>query len=340
MNTIVIIQARMGSSRLPGKVLKCLAGKPLLQWIVEAAQAIPTVDQVWVATSDADADQVIVQWCQDHEISVWVGSEHDVLDRFYTLACKIKAEVVMRLTADCPLLDPMVAAQVLSLVSHGHAEFASNTIPPTWPVGLDCEACTFKALEYAATHAVTDSDREHVTLYIKRHQHRFKAMNVSAPLPDLHMHRWTVDTPEDLEFLNRLVKLSSGNTLYDYLKTLKQHPDLKQPNYPRSFVMLQRLNSPLCIQFDQSQKLFNRALKTTPHNPQEAPLFMTHGQGAYAYDVDGHAYIDLIGGLMSNILGYSDPDVNFAIRTQLDRGITFSVPTDVEKCNYLSICAI
>jgi glutamate-1-semialdehyde 2,1-aminomutase len=340
MSTVVIIQARMGSSRFPGKVLQPLSNRPVLQWIIESAKAIPTVDQVWVATSNQDVDQAIVQWCQAHQVSVWVGSEHDVLDRFYTLACKIKAEVVMRLTADCPLLDATVAAQVLSLVALGHAAYASNTAPPTWPDGLDCEAFTFKALKYAATHAVSDGDREHVTPYIKRHQYRFKAMNVSAPLPDLHMHRWTVDTPEDLEFLNRLVKLSSGNTLYDYLKTLKQHPDLKQAHHLRNVAFQQQLQAS-CIQFDQSQKLLNRALKTIPHGaqtfskshiqyPQEAPLFVTHGQGAYVYDVDGNAYIDLVSGLLPNILGYSDPDVNFAIRTQLDRGITFSVPTALE----------
>ena len=153
MKTVAIIQARMGSTRLPGKVLADLAGKPVLAWVVRAARAALGVDEVWVATSTAAADDAVAAWCKANGVSVHRGSENDVLDRYAGAAKASGAAVVVRLTADCPLLDPAVIAQTVRLRAMTGADYASNVDPPTWPDGLDCEVLTAKALFAAAAEA-------------------------------------------------------------------------------------------------------------------------------------------------------------------------------------------
>jgi len=163
VTTVALIQARMGSTRLPGKVLAELAGRPVLDWVVAAARAVPGVDRVAVATSDTDRDDPVAAWCADNGVSCHRGPEDDVLERFRGAAKAEEADTVMRLTADAPLLDPEVCGQVLLLLERTGADYASNVEPPCWPDGLDCEAFTFAALETAAREARRPSEREHVT---------------------------------------------------------------------------------------------------------------------------------------------------------------------------------
>src|SRR6185312_2563921 len=139
MKTVAIIQARMGSIRLPGKVLADLAGKPVLAWVVRAARAASGVDDVWVATSTAAGDDIVAAWCKANGVSVHRGSENDVLDRYVGAARASGAQVVVRITADCPFLDPAVIAQTIRLRLITGGAYASNVDPPTWPDGLDCE---------------------------------------------------------------------------------------------------------------------------------------------------------------------------------------------------------
>src|SRR5579863_2861982 len=200
MKTVAIIQARMGSNRLPGKVLADLGGKPVLAWIIQAAQAAIGIDDVWIATSESVADDTVAAWGSEHSVSVHRGSEHDVLDRFAGAAKASKAEVVVRLTADCPFLDPYVIAQAVRLRAVTGADYASNIDPPTWPDGLDCEVLTAAALFDAASEAKRPSDREHVTPFIRNNRARFSAETLIAPLPGLANERWTLDTPADLKF--------------------------------------------------------------------------------------------------------------------------------------------
>src|SRR5689334_15377539 len=206
MKTVAIIQARMGSARLPGKVLADLAGKPVLAWVVRAAHAALGVDDVWVATSTAAADEAIAAWCKDNKVAVHRGSENDVLDRYAGAAKASGAQIVVRLTADCPLLDPAVIAQTIRLRSMTDVDYASNVDPPTWPDGLDCEVLTVKALLAAAAEATRASDREHVTPFVRNNRDRFTAETLVAPLPGLTAERWTLDAPEDLALLSALAK--------------------------------------------------------------------------------------------------------------------------------------
>lgn len=163
-------------------------------------------------------DDQIVEFCDVIKIDCFRGSEVDVLSHFYYTAVQYKADIVIRITADCPLLDPSIANQALYLVSSGLADYASNIVPATWPDGLDCEAFTMDALEEAFKYAKKESDREHVTPYIRNNQHLFKVYNIPSPNPELHIHRWTIDTPEDLAYLERIMsKVKANPTTWDVL---------------------------------------------------------------------------------------------------------------------------
>ncbi len=157
-----------------------LAGRPVIAWVVRAARAAAGVDEVWVATSTAATDDPIAGWCAKNDVPVHRGSEHDVLDRYAGAAMASAADVVVRLTADCPLLDPVVIAQTIRLRAMTGADYASNVDPPTWPDGLDCEVMTAEALAVAAKEATRPSDREHVTPFIRNNRARFSAESLDC----------------------------------------------------------------------------------------------------------------------------------------------------------------
>lgn len=231
--TVVVIQARMGSSRLPGKVLRDLAGMPVLAWVLRAARAAVGVDEVWVATSTATADDQVAAWCADNKVPVHRGSEADVLDRFAGTARASGAGIVVRITADCPFLDPVVLGMVLRLRRQTGAAYASNVDPATWPDGLDCEVLTAAALLTAAEEARLPSEREHVTPFVRNNPARFPAVNLAAPLAGLAEERWTLDNPEDYAFLSAVAaKLPVGRppTVLDVLAVLDSCPELRGVN--------------------------------------------------------------------------------------------------------------
>jgi glutamate-1-semialdehyde 2,1-aminomutase/spore coat polysaccharide biosynthesis protein SpsF len=350
MKTVAIIQARMGSNRLPGKVLTDLGGKPVLAWVVRAARATLGVDDVWVATSIAAADDSIDAWCQTNCVPVYRGSEGDVLDRFAGATKASDADVVVRLTADCPLLDPTVMAQTIRLRAVTGVDYASNVDPPTWPDGLDCEVLTSMALLAAAAEATRASDREHVTPFVRNNRDRFTAETLIAPLPGLAAERWTLDTPEDLTLLSALAARLPADrppSHLEVLAVLDREPQLRDINRKteRNLGFAASLTEEKLDtnrRYDRSQRLIERAERVIPIGsqtfsksklqfpPGAAPLFVTHGDGGKVYDVDGNQYVDLVSALLPNVLGYRDPDVDLAIRRQLTRGISFSLPTTLE----------
>ncbi len=202
-HSAVIIQARMGSTRLPGKVLKELAGQTVLRHVIERCAAIEGIDVVCCAVPLGAADDPVAEEALRCGALVVRGSERDVLDRYYQAALALRAGVVVRVTSDCPLVDPYVAAEVLRLVTVEGADYACNNMPPSWPHGLDCEAFTFAWLERAAREAKLPSEREHVTPYLCSHPAVRKLVFHGAGGPQVH-HRWTLDTEADLAFLRAL----------------------------------------------------------------------------------------------------------------------------------------
>ena len=356
MKKIAIIQARMGASRLPGKVLKLLGDKPALEWVTTAANKIPGLDSICVATSDSVQDDAIAQWCVANNINCFRGAEHNVLSRYYAAAKSLQADVVMRITADCPFLDPYVAGQVLSQVTYGGADYASNVMPATWPDGLDCEAFTFAALEYAEQHASKKSDLEHVTPYITSNAAKFKLLNLNCPVAKLYRHRWTLDTPEDLRFLDAIASnlTVTTPTYVDILAVASELPDDLTPQHSRNEGFIRSLQDEAVTNdnFQASNEMLQRALQTIPLGSQTfskssmqypkdvAPLFLSRGLGSRVWDVDGNEYVDLVSALLPNILGYADPDVNYTIEQQLSKGVTLSLATELECQLAEKLCAI
>jgi spore coat polysaccharide biosynthesis protein SpsF (cytidylyltransferase family) len=230
-----IVQARMGSTRLPGKVLMPLGGGPagekraVLACVVERLRRVPAFDSVMVATSELPADDAVVALCAQIGVPCHRGSESDVLDRFHGAASRVGASAVVRITADCPLLDPAVVQRVVDefTVAAGAADYVSNINPPTYPDGLDCEVFSFAALERAWKEARLRSEREHVTLYIRNHPELFAIRNVAND-HDLSALRWVVDEPADLE-VARAVYSHFGEAPFgmdDVLRFFASQPEL------------------------------------------------------------------------------------------------------------------
>ena len=270
MHTVAIIQGRMGSSRLPGKVLLEIAGKPMIQHVVERTRLARSLDSVVVATTVDPSDDPVADFCAAQGVSYSRGPVHDVLDRYYQAAKAQQAEIVVRITADCPLIDPAVIDETVALMTPG-TDFACNRLPPpfsrSFPIGLDVEVCTFAALERAWRESSETFHREHVMPYLYqdvRLAQEQPAAQVSRGVsphgfsvallnhdPDYGALRWTVDTPEDLTFVREIFARLIGEavpdsardevvqasardkaqfTWYDVLRIVQNEPQLAQIN--------------------------------------------------------------------------------------------------------------
>jgi spore coat polysaccharide biosynthesis protein SpsF len=232
MRVVAIIQARMGSTRLPGKVLKDLAGATVLERVVSRVRRCRLVSDVAVATSAEPADDVILNECQRLGTEAFRGSEQDVLDRYYRAAQQAGAEVVVRITSDCPLIDPEVSDKTIQKFLVERPDYASNALERTYPRGLDTEVMTFAALECAWTEARQAYQREHVTPFLYQHPERFKLLSVKGD-HDYSQYRWTLDTPEDLEFLRAVYARSIDHqdlSWRDVLNIVQREPELAEMN--------------------------------------------------------------------------------------------------------------
>jgi spore coat polysaccharide biosynthesis protein SpsF len=202
--TVAIIQARTGSTRLPGKVLLPLLGEPLLARVVHRVGRARTIDATVVATTTLAADDAIAALGKREGWLVERGSENDLLERYLAAARAHDAERVVRITSDCPLIDPGLIDDVVGALAAAGSDYASNTLEPrTFPRGLDVEAMTMAALEEAGREDPDPASREHATPFLYRHPDRFRLTAVRSPI-DLSVHRWTVDTPEDYELVRRI----------------------------------------------------------------------------------------------------------------------------------------
>lgn len=197
---VIIVQARMTSTRLPGKVLLPVAGRPMLAWVLDRLRAVRADVGVAVATTTGAPDDTIVELCMTLGIPVVRGSEHDVLDRYHEAAAELNADPVIRITSDCPLIDPATSRAVLELWERDTPDYASNTLARTFPRGLDTEVLSRSALDAAWAMATEPFEREHVTPYVYRRPERFRLVNLFNAENE-GMRRWTVDTPEDLDFV-------------------------------------------------------------------------------------------------------------------------------------------
>jgi spore coat polysaccharide biosynthesis protein SpsF len=234
MSVVAIIQARMGSTRLPGKVLLPLGGMPMVLCVAERAARIAGVDQVIVATSTLAGDDSLAACLTNAGVDCFRGDQDDVLDRYYRCALERGASVVVRITADCPLLSSAVSSRVLAAFLSGGCDYSSNCGARTYPRGLDTEVMSFDALATAWREAVAKPDREHVTAFIEMDPERFRLRNVvDADSMDHSEMRWTVDEPADYELVRRIYEAFPGRTDFEYdevLALLERHPDWAMMN--------------------------------------------------------------------------------------------------------------
>lgn len=231
MNTVVVIQARVGSTRLPGKVLLPLEGKPVLARVIERVQAASGVDQIVVATTVSPQDDAIVRLCETLGVGCCRGSEDDVLDRYYQAALAVKADIVVRVTSDCPLFDPDLLSHMLAAFkAQPGLQFMTNA---GYPRGLDVEIFDFATLARAWTEAKDPPEREHVTPYMYRVPGRFETAEYRAP-QDLSAMRWTLDTEEDWDFIRRVYRaLHREGEIFRrdaVFALLRRQPELSQIN--------------------------------------------------------------------------------------------------------------
>jgi spore coat polysaccharide biosynthesis protein SpsF len=232
LKIVAIIQARMGSSRLPGKVLKDIRGQSMLGRVVNRVRRACSVDEVLVATTDCPADDVVVQECRLSSVPVFRGNEDDVLDRYLRAAQWTNADIVVRITSDCPLVDPQITDKTIRAFLAERPDYASNVMVRTYPRGLDTEVMTVQTLEQAWRKADQPYQHAHVTPYIYEHPEDFKLLSVTGDA-DYSQHRWTVDTAQDLEFIRAVYARLDGQPEFpwrDVLALLERERELIEIN--------------------------------------------------------------------------------------------------------------
>lgn len=232
MKVVVIIQARTGSSRLPNKVLLPIKGKTVLEHIYSRLKHCKKIDEIVIATSFDSSDKNIVNLCIKNNFKFYRGSLDDVLDRYYSTARHFKADIIVRITGDCPVIDPIIVDEVISNFKNGN--FDIYTLSGEFPDGLDCQVFSFKALEISWKQATLPSDREHVGAYIEKTKPELFNIGGLNKFQNLSHHRWTLDEMNDYIFLkeiySRLYKKKEIFLTDDILKLLKKEPHLTKIN--------------------------------------------------------------------------------------------------------------
>ena len=232
--TLAILQARVSSSRLPGKVLKPILRRPMLELQLERVMRAVRIDRLVVATNAEVSDDPIADLCRKIGVAVFRGNLNDVLDRFYLAAKPYCPDVIVRLTGDCPLADPAVIDYAIEYFLAHDLDYVSNCVERTYPIGLDVEVFRFICLEKSWREARLPSEREHVTPFIKNHPEWFSIGHIKSPV-DLSHHRWTVDEPQDFAFVRAVYEaLYPRNprfTTDDILDFLSDHPEITMLNY-------------------------------------------------------------------------------------------------------------
>jgi len=233
MKTVAIIQARLNSTRLPNKTFIDIEGYPLIWHVINRIKKSERINEIVIATSNQNTDDKLVEWCINAGIQYFRGSEDNVLERFYFAALAMKADVIVRITADDPFKDPQIIDNVIELLMREGLDFSYNNYPPSFPEGLDTEVFTFSALEVSWRNAKDPIEKEHITQYLYRNPLKFKQKNFSND-KDLSHLRWTIDYEEDLTMAREVYKkLFIDNNVFltnEILDLLKSEPWIQKLN--------------------------------------------------------------------------------------------------------------
>ena len=327
----------MGSTRLPNKVMKKIIDKPMIQLLLERLSKSKEINEIIVATSDDKINDTLDEFVKSLGYSCTRGSENDVLGRFYYAAKENSADVVVRITGDCPLVDPALVDQVIQKYKTARVDYMSNTSPPTYPDGLDVEVFSFNALSKAQAETNSAFDREHVTPYL-RNGDVFTKDSVNYK-QDLSSFRWTVDEPDDLDVVTSVFEYFHPRINFTWLDVLEL-----QKQQPKIFASNQSISRNEGTNMNTGQKLYKRAKKVIPGGtmllskrpemflPEQWPSYFSKSKGCCVWDLDDNTYIDMsIMGIGTNTLGYSHPEVDEAVIETVKKGnmSTFSCPEEV-----------
>ena len=359
MRTVAILQARVKSTRLPGKVLKPILGKPLLALQLERVRRAKRIDHLVVATSVDPSDDPLEALCGSLQVSCFRGDLQDVLSRFYHAARAYSADHIVRLTGDCSITDPTVIDGMIEFYHASKCDYVSNVIEPTFPDGLDVEVFRSQCLDEAFHEAKLPSQREHVTPFIYSQPERYKLSNYQN-LVDLSHLRWTVDEPADFELIQKVYEAlypnNSSFTTTEVLDFLEKNPDLKAHNlkHKRNEGLAKSRREDERAAFSakirKSLDLQERAKRHIPGLSQLLskrpdmfsygvwPGYFSRAKGVEVWDLDGNRYVDMsISGIGANVLGYADPDVDARVRSAIANGTSCSLncPEEVELAEVL-----
>jgi glutamate-1-semialdehyde 2,1-aminomutase len=337
VRTVAIVQARMGSTRFPEKVLKPVCGTPLIGILLERLRRAQSVDQIVLATSNDARNDALADYVRQLGIEVYRGSEQDVLDRYHGAARRARADTVVRVTGDCPLVDPQLVDEAVAAFHNSGVDYLSNCEPPTYPDGLDVEVFSARALEKAWREARRPPEREHVTLYLQ-HSGHFRVLGLPAA-ESLAAERWTVDEPCDLEVIAGIFSHFHPRRDFSWrevLDLLRREPGLFEAN--RHLIRNQG------AAMSTGQKLWQRAKRVIPGGnmllskraelflPELWPAYFSRARGCRVWDLDGNELIDMsIMGIGTNTLGYGHPEIDAAVRATIDAGnmSTLNCPEEV-----------
>ena len=370
MRPIAIVQAHMGSTRLAGKVLLPLGDKPILFRVVERLRFADGLADVVVATGDSPANDPIRALCEAEGIPCFSGSEDDVLDRYYRAARQFQADPIVRVTSDCPFVDPAIVRRALDLFEARRDEVVYVGFDPSFPEGLDVEVVASEALETAWREAQLASDREHVTPFIWRQPDRFPQDRIRNGTAASREH-WSVDHPQDYELAkaihSALYRPGPPFGMAEILTLLETQPELRRLNagidpnegYLKSVrddhitpevSASPKARTPVANpDITQSRSWWERAIKVIPSGTQTlskgpdqfvrgvSPIFLERGRGCHVWDVDGNEYIDYPMALGPILLGYDYPPVTEAVCRQAREGTAFTLmhPLEVEVAERL-----
>ncbi|HSY08588.1 MAG TPA: aminotransferase class III-fold pyridoxal phosphate-dependent enzyme [Steroidobacteraceae bacterium] len=326
MKAAAIVQARMGSARFPGKVMKPIRGTPLIELLLERLRDAKEIGQIILATSQAPENSVLADYVRTLGYTVYRGSEQDVLDRYYEAAQLSHADILVRITGDCPLVDPALVDLMVTAFRSAGVEYAGNTDPQTYPDGLDIEVFSKGALATAWREARCQPEREHVTPYM-RESGRFRTLNLPHS-ENLSAARWTVDEAADFEVIAGVFEHFHPRRNFGWqevLQLMRIRPELFSANHH----LVRNEGSSMST----GQKLWKRAKRVIPGGnmllskraemflPELWPAYFSRTQGCKVWDLDGNEFTDMsIMGIGTNTLGYSHPEVDAAVRAAIDAG--------------------
>lgn len=337
MKTIAIVQARMGSTRLPNKVMKTIGGFSMIELLLTRLGQSKEIDQIIVATSVNDINLPLVTHVRKLGYICEQGSENDVLDRYVQAAKKHNADVVVRITGDCPLIDPKLVDEVIGRFKEVGVDYFCNNYPSTYPDGLDVEVCKYGALEKASQEAITLFDREHVTPYL-RNSGKFLTDHMRHG-EDLSALRWTVDEAADFSVIENVFAYFHPRTDFTWTEVLAM-----QSKHPEMFSLNRHLIRNEGSTMGTGQKLWKRAKHIIPGGnmllskrsemflPDQWPAYFSKAKGCKVWDLDGKEYIDMsIMGIGTNTLGYGHPEVDLAVTQVVNAGnmSTLNCPEEV-----------